>query len=230
MDTNPLQKKSFEECIDVINAEIAKRKSKWTLSALAWIDYDDVSQILRLHIYKKWNQYDPAKPLANWLNKIISNQIKNLIRNNYGNFSRPCLKCAAFEGENLCAVYTVQSSACEIYKKWEATKKNAHNIKITTSLDAISPESINIEDSYFDVDEQVENIDNSVKKMLKEKEYKFYRLYFIEKRSDKYVAEKMGFITSEKNKCAGYRQIKNLSKVVSDKVKDFIKSGKIDIY
>ena len=68
----------FEDCIDVIDVEIAKRRSKWGLTALAWMDYDDVSQIIRIHIYKKWHLYDPSKNLLPWIRTIISNQLKNL--------------------------------------------------------------------------------------------------------------------------------------------------------
>ena len=72
---------SFEDSIDQINIEIIKRRPKWNLTVLAWMDFEDVSQILRIHIYKKWDLYDPDKPLGPWINRIISNQIKNLIRN-----------------------------------------------------------------------------------------------------------------------------------------------------
>ena len=70
----------FEECIEIIDAELQKRKNRWNLTSLAWMDYDDVSQIIRIHIHKKWNLYDQSKPLAPWLNRIISNQIKNIIK------------------------------------------------------------------------------------------------------------------------------------------------------
>ena len=113
----------FDDFIEEINAEIAKRKSKWNLTAISWMDFDDVSQILRIHIYKKWHLYDVKKPLAPWLNRIISNQIKNLIRNNYGNYSRPCLKCDAAEGEDFCKIYEKQCSSCPLYANWEKTKK-----------------------------------------------------------------------------------------------------------
>ena len=96
-----IKKPSFEESILEIDTEIKKEKYKWNLSALSWMDFSDVSQILRIHIYKKWDMYDPSKPLKPWINRIISNQIKNLIRNNYGNYARPCLKCSASEGENF---------------------------------------------------------------------------------------------------------------------------------
>ena len=37
----------YEDYSDVINEEIAKKRYKWNLSSLAWMDYEDVSQILR---------------------------------------------------------------------------------------------------------------------------------------------------------------------------------------
>ena len=69
-------KPKFEDVIEKIDTEILKRRGKWNLTILSWMDFDDVSQILRIHIYKKWHLYDPEKPLAPWLNRIISNQIK----------------------------------------------------------------------------------------------------------------------------------------------------------
>ena len=74
----PRKKKlKFEDCIESIDTEISKRRSRWNLTALSWMDFSDVSQILRIHIYKKWDMYDPSKPLKPWINRIISNQIKN---------------------------------------------------------------------------------------------------------------------------------------------------------
>ena len=72
------KKPIFEDHIDLIDNEIRKRKGKWNLTAITWIDFDDVSQIIRIHIYKKWNLYDSSKPLIPWINRIISNQIKNI--------------------------------------------------------------------------------------------------------------------------------------------------------
>jgi hypothetical protein len=111
----PVQKQSFENSIAIVDEEIRKRKSKWTLAALAWIDFEDVEQILRIHIYRKWSLYDAQKPLAPWLNIIISNQIKNIIRNNYGNYARPCLKCAAAEWDDSCSIYGEQCKKCPLY-------------------------------------------------------------------------------------------------------------------
>ena len=69
-------KLKFEDHIEQIDKEIKKRRSKWNLTALSWMDFDDVSQILRIHIFNKWHLYDINKPLNPWINRIISNQIK----------------------------------------------------------------------------------------------------------------------------------------------------------
>ena len=142
---------SFESCIDEVNIEIKKRRNKWNLTALAWMDFDDVSQILRIHIWKKWNMYDPTKPLGPWVNRIISNQIKNLIRNNYGNFTRPCLKCAAAEGTEHCVIYETQCNDCPLYAHWEKTKKRAHDAKLPLALENHSKEVHSIPSDFFDV-------------------------------------------------------------------------------
>jgi hypothetical protein len=39
----------------------------------------------------------------------------------------------------------------------------------------------------------------------------------------------MGYKTTEKNRSAGYKQIKNLKKSIIQKVKKYIYSGEIDI-
>ena len=109
---------TFEDSLAEINEEISKKRGKWNLKALAWMDYEDVAQIIRFHIFKKWHLYNPDKKLRPWVRTIISNQIKNLIRNNYTNFVKPCAKCAAAIGDNGCEIYKVQSSECPLYKNW----------------------------------------------------------------------------------------------------------------
>jgi len=134
----------FEECIEIIEEEIRKRRSKWNLQSLAWMDFDDVSQVIKIHIFKKWSLYDCRQPLRPWLNRIISNQLKNLIRNNYGNFSRPCLKCAAAIESDECSLFQKQCDLCPLYEYWSKNKKDAQNLKIPISMDYHSIESNNL--------------------------------------------------------------------------------------
>ena len=218
------KKKTFEECIKDIDTEIRKRKNKWSLTSLAWMDFEDVSQIVRIHIYKKWHMYDQKKPLAPWLNRIISNQIKNLIRNNYGNYARPCVKCAAAEGEGECYIYAKQCGDCPLYAYWEKNKKRAHDTKLPVSLENHSQEVFSIETDSFDVEHAAEQLHKKMEKVLKPVEWKVYNLLYIENKDDKDVAKSMGYITSEKNRLPGYKQIKNIKKRIITKAKKILDS------
>jgi|TARA_R100000808_G_C2118251_1_gene130222 RNA polymerase sigma factor (sigma-70 family) len=226
----PDEKPKFEEHINEIDTEISKRRGKWNLTAISWMDFDDVSQILRIHVHKKWHLYDPQKPLAPWLNRLISNQIKNLIRNNYGNYSRPCLKCDAAEGEDLCKIYEKQCSDCPLYSNWEKTKKVAHDVKIPVPLENHEQEVFNMHDDKSDLNENISRVHKKMKEQLRPIEWKVYKLLYIDNLSEEQAAKKMGYKTSEKNRSPGYKQIKNLQKNIINKVKKFIERGEIDIF
>jgi DNA-directed RNA polymerase specialized sigma24 family protein len=224
-----LEKASFESKILEINKEIDKRKNKWSLTALAWMDFNDVAQILRIHIYKKWDMYDQKQPLAPWINRIASNQIKNLIRNTYGNYSRPCLKCAAADQEDGCNIYGTQCSQCPLYAKWEKSKKSACNIKLPVALENHSQEVHNIPHNSINIEKTAENIHKKMQQTLKPLEWKFYSLHFIEHKSEEDTAKIMGYKTTEKNRKIGYKQVKNLKKLIITKVKKYLYNGEIDI-
>ena len=219
----------FEESIDLIDAEITKRRGKWNLSVLAWMDFQDVSQILRIHIYRKWHLYDNSKPLGPWLNRIISNQIKNLIRNNYGNFCRPCLKCAAAEGGDLCAIYGKQDSECPLYANWEHTKKSAHDAKLPVPLENHAQEVFSLDSNSIDVIATANKLHERMKCILKPIEWRVYKYLYILNKPEAEVAKLMGYKTSEKNRSPGYKQIKNIKKSIIEKVKKALNDGEIDI-
>lgn len=220
---------SFEENISVIDAEIAKRKNKWTLTSIAWMDFDDVAQILRIHISKKWHLYNPSKPLIPWINTVISHQIKNLIRNNYSNFSRPCLRCAAAEGEDLCNIYGKQCESCPFFKYWLEHKKDAYNIKLPVSMEHHENEVHEIPIENIDINHTAQNITNYLKKQLKPLEYRIYYLLYVEHKTENEVAKLMDYKTSESGRNPGYKQIKNIKKIIIAKVKRGLSDGDIDI-
>ena len=223
------KKPTFEESIESINLEILKRKNKWNLTAINWMDFSDISQILRIHIYKKWHLYDKEKPLAPWINRIISNQIKNLIRNNYSNFTRPCLKCAAADGENGCRIYGTQCTACPLYQKWVKSKKNAFDTKLTLSTENHAQEVNDMPTDHFDIEKAATNIHFKMEKVLKPIEWKVYKYLYINNKDEEETAKLMGYRTSEKNRMAGYKQIKNIKKIIILKVKKYLYNGDIDI-
>ena len=224
------KKPTFEESIGFIDKEIRKRRSKWSLTSLHWMDYDDVSQIIRIHIYEKWHLYNPEKPLAPWINRIISNQIKNLIRNNYGNFSRPCLKCEAAEPVDLCKIYGKQCNECPLYAKWEKGKKKAYNVKIPLALDDHLHEVryMSFEDG-INVEDYANNLHEKMKEILKPNEWIVYEGFFIKNQEEEEISKLLGFKSNEKNRKPGYKQIKNIRKKIIDKVKKCLSRGDIDI-
>ena len=215
-------KKTFEESIDIIDGELLKRKNRWSLTSLSWMDYDDVSQIIRIHIYKKWDMYDPEKPLAPWLNRIISNQIKNIIRNNYGNYARPCLKCAASDGEDGCEIYKKQCNDCPLYAHWFQNKKRAHDTKLPVSLENHPQEISNKPLDSFDIEQEAQSLHRHMQNTLKPIEWRVYELLYIQNKTENEVARVLGYRTSEKNRQPGYKQIKNIKKSIMTKVKKFI--------
>jgi hypothetical protein len=221
---------AFEDYLPIIDKEISKHKNKWVLSSITWMDYEDVAQIIRLHIFRKWSQYDPSRPIQPWLNIIISHQIKNIIRNVYSNYARPCLKCDAAEDELGCKIYGSQCSSCPLYKAWEKKKKHAYNINLAVSMENHHNEVHEIFDNSFDVIPHINEIHEKMRKVLKPFEYKIYEGLFILHETELVVAKKLGYISNEKGRAPGYRQIIAVKKSIIEKMKKLIRSGEIDIY
>jgi len=225
-----VSKPEFEDKIGEIDKEIAKRRNKWNLNALSWIDFDDISQILRIHIYKKWHLYDYTKPLLPWLNRTISNQLKNLIRNNYSSFARPCLRCAASEPDNLCKIYVQQCNTCPLYSHWEKNKKDAYNIKIPVPLEGHIHEVSSKQSDFMNIESVIEKVHLKMRESLKVTEWKVYEMLYIQNKSENEVAVTMGYKTSEKNRSPGYKQITNIKRAIIQKVKKALMRNEIDIY
>lgn len=226
---NKRNREKFEKSIHLINSEINKRKNKWTLSALNWIDFEDVSQIIRFHIYKKWELYDPKKPILPWINRIISNQIKNLIRNNYGNYARPCLKCAAAIGENGCRIYGSQNYSCPMFKNWYKTKKNAYDLKMAVSIEDHSFEINNQTCNAYDIKKASENLHAKMEELLKPIEWKVYKLLYIENKTEEQVCKILDFKYDKNAKTAYNKQLRNIQKSIIKKAKDCLSDGEIDL-
>ena len=172
---------SYEDKSEEIDLEIKKRRGKWFLDSLAWFDFEDVEQIIKAHIYKKWHQWDQSRSLKPWINKIITNQMKNILRNNYSNFVRPCLNCpfnqsCATKGggeASLCGFTKsgLQDSTCPLYAKWERTKKPAYGIKMALALENHSHEVCSMPDQNFDILEAQDKLNQYMKKDLSAKQY-----------------------------------------------------------
>ncbi len=228
---------TYEDKSPDIDTEIKKRRGKWFLDSLAWFDFEDVEQIIRAHIYKKWDQWDQRRPLKPWINKIITNQMKNILRNNYSNFVRPCLSCPFAEKvsednksvdkvASLCGFTKsgLQDSTCPLYAKWEKTKKSAYDIKMALTIENHSHEVGSMRDGNFNIEDAQGKLNFYMERQLSPKQFTVYKLLFIENKDEEEVAKIMGYKTSEKGRKAGYKQIKNLKKVFKQKAQEILKT------
>jgi DNA-directed RNA polymerase specialized sigma24 family protein len=223
-------KLSFEDCYETIIKEINKKKYKWTLSSLSWLGWDDISQIILIHIHDKWSQYNQDKPLLPWLNALISNQIKNIVRNNYSNYARPCLKCKAAEPNDGCKIYETQCSTCPAFEVWEKRRKSAYDVKLPVSIENHTNEVHELSEQHFTLERNIESVHKKMREVLKPLEFKVYEGLFILNESEEALAKRLGYISNEKNRAPGYKQIKNIRKIIILKVKKCMQSGELDIY
>lgn len=199
------------------------------LKAVAWMDYDDVKQLIFLHIFKKWHMYDPSKPIGPWANRIITNQIRNLLRNNYKNFARPCLHCPHNAGGEDCLITKsrTQDESCALYSKWAQKKKQGYNMKLPVSLEGHVHELEPNDKEYTDLERLMGKVNERMRERLSERYYSAYLMMCVKSCSDEEVAQFMGYKSSEKNRKAGYKQIKNLKETFRQHVIDILKSEDI---
>jgi DNA-directed RNA polymerase specialized sigma24 family protein len=174
------EKITFESQIDFIKSQIAKRKHKWSLSTLDW---EDVESMLLARVYLKFHLYDEKQPLEHWVNRVISNFIKNLLRDNLTKFIRPCvLNCIYNLGGTACG-YTksgTQCGECKLYANWQHKKESQFNIKASLPLENHSQEINNKQSDFIDIEKAKKIIDEKIKEKLDRREKKIYRLLYIE--------------------------------------------------
>ena len=78
------------------------------------------------------------------------------------------------------------------------------------------------QDSYIHFDSSLEELNKMMKNALSAEHYTVYVMLFLEKKSEEDVADFMGYKTNEKNRKAGYKQIKNLKNMLKNKAKEII--------
>ena len=204
---------SYEDFSDIIDTAIKKQRCKWRLNAVKWFDFEDVSQIIKLHIAKKWHMWDQTRPLEPWIGRIISNQIRNLVRNHYGNYVKPCANCKFARGEGC--TFTVaqkQDSTCELYAKWEKSKKSGLELKIPLSTEDFTKEVQGRPYTDFDFTASLKRLNFYMEIKLTDTHYIAYHMLYFEDKSEEDVARFMGYKISPQKKKLGYRQVKNLKK------------------
>ena len=209
-------KEAFEDKREDLDQLLLKYRPKWQLSALAWLDYDDVCQIIRLHIYNKWHLWDQSRPFKPWASMIISNQIKNLIRNNYTSFAKPCLRCQYNMGGTLYdwTKSGDQDRTCADFEKWKKKKERAYNIKLPLTLDdGVATQNTSSIKDQVDYKLSSGRLHELVMGQLSERHKAIYAMLYIDHKDETEVAKKFGFKgDSTKRKTIRYKQISNLKK------------------
>jgi hypothetical protein len=66
-----------------------------------------------------------------------------------------------------------------------------------------------------------------MKSSLSDKHYFIYKMFFVDNLTDDQVAKILKFKTSEKGRKAGYKQIKNLKKMLYIKAQNLLKDNDI---
>ena len=204
---------TYEDFSDIIDAAIKRQQFKWRLKAVRWFDFEDVEQIIKLHIAKKWHMWDQERPLEPWIGRIISNQIRNLVRNHYGNYVKPCSNCKFARGED-CASTTSkkQDSSCKLYAKWEKSKKTGLELKIPLSTEDFAKEVKSKQYTDFNFNVSLRRLDFFMELKLSDTHYVAYRMLYFEDKTEEDVARFMGYKISPQKRKLGYRQVKNLKK------------------
>lgn len=225
-------KSKFEDNLEIIEQELSKRKSSWQLSSISWMSFEDVAQQIRIHIFNKWDQWDQSKPLRPWLSMIIKNQMINISKPIYTNYTRPCLKCAYNSGGDQCAITSnhKQCSECPHFAKWQASsKKQALDLKVPVSIDEETERGVDIKNQIESQPQEIINYEDAIprfheqmQKLLKPIEYKVYKMLYIENLSEEEAAKEMEYKTSEKGRIPGYKRLKKLKSIIIKKAKTIV--------
>jgi hypothetical protein len=224
-----IEYRTFEECYPLILSAIKKRKYRWQLTAIPAVSFEDVMQIILRHVYLKWHLYKQDRPLSSWLAVVINNQMINLIRNYYGNFAKPCLKCEFYEGNESCGKFGVVSSQCDLYRTWVYGKKTKHDIQLSLPMENHSQEVFDIKSNHIDIDRSAKNIHEKMRTVLKPLEWQVYEMLFIKMMSEEEVGKILKFKSGESGRSPGYNRVNQIKKIILNKVKELLQNGDIEI-
>lgn len=222
---------SFEDKIDEIDSLLKANRSKWQLDSLSWIDYDDISQLIRIHIYNQWSKWDQSRPFAPWCNTVIGHQIANKIRDNYRRFAKPCLGCPHYVSETGCSFTKsqAQDNSCPDYAKWEKKKKAMHDIKMAVPLEPAAIDSSTDIFDEFDFFKSSENLHERIlERLTNDKHQRIYKLLFIDGVPETEVAKEMEFKREGGNrKLPRYKQLDNIKSKFVEIAKKVLQENEI---
>lgn len=182
------------------------------------MSFEDVSQIIRTHIYHKFHKWNPEKgKFSTWAKRVISNQIINIKKKNFLRFQSPCSDCPFNMGDNRCGQNPSgkKNEECEKFRKWAKTKASGQSLVSPASLDErYEDEShelkIQVSGDILDLTEATERLHKLMMATLKDNFRIFYELRYLKGLPDEAISLAFGFTTSEEGRLPGYRQIYNM--------------------
>lgn len=222
-------KPSFEDSLPCIIEQIEKRRKKWNVH-ISWIDFDDIKQLLLIHIFEKWYQFDPEKgELSHWVSSICSAQIKNHWRNLLGNTVPPCEYCPANEGGDKCKVFqTKDPEKCGILAKWENSKKEKYNLKLAANIDDFSNTlSYDHDHANHDYEAAHLKINILIKDKLTKKQYKIYEMLYVQNMNEDDIGKELGYKKQNSKRNTGYASLRIYKKIIIEKIKEVIRENDI---
>jgi hypothetical protein len=185
----------FKRLLPEIRIIVARRRPSWTLSTMAW---EDVESVLTTRIYQKLHLYDVLRPFENWCNRLISNEMANLLRQCLYKHARPCLtanpyggECAFNLGGDRCGFTSTgtQCAECPLYAKWATKKEAAHNLNSSLPLDSHMQEVQSMQSDFVDYETAKPIMDARIMARLNPHEANIYKLLFIDNLSMEQVSK-----------------------------------------
>ncbi|MDO8539492.1 MAG: hypothetical protein Q7S40_03560 [Opitutaceae bacterium] len=134
----------FDNRLEEINGYLDKRRGALSLRGWGW---DDIRQAILIRVWQQYEggKYDPTSgPFGQWVNRVISNTLRNLYRDNYGKFAPPCGKCEHNTGGTSCGLTPSgnKCAECPLYKTWQRIKGAKYAIRLPFSLDDVLVEGV----------------------------------------------------------------------------------------
>lgn len=223
----------YEDKYAEIMEMLRKRKLRWGKLLPHGMAWEDAEALISHHIYKKWHLYDQSKNFTNWASVVISNQIKNLCRNSYLSYAKPCfqcphnLSCFGMEENHVQGKCSFTSSGtqdheCEDFANWSKTKSPVFKLRYPVSLEHFGEE---ISNNYpdFDMDESLSYIKTRMSELLPPKQYDMFIMLHFENVDEDEVAIKAGYQTNEVGRKPGYARMAALKKKFKEMVQQIIK-------
>lgn len=213
----------FHEKLPEIQNIVKMIVTKWNLAGIPYLDRNDVASEILTHVYQKLHLFDQTRPIGNWTNSVCNNFLKNLFRNHFYKYSRPCLNCPAFLGGSSCRIFGEVSTKCDLYAKWDGEKKQQHDVALPLSSEFHGNEINSKPADSLDVEKIISELLPKLKAKLTPNEYFLFTKIHLENVSEKEALAGLKFV----NKTTGAAALKMFKNCIVEKVKQIIREEEI---